>query len=243
MKKTAVLIAGLLVTSLASAQWWGNEKVKGNGNVVTKERNVGSYDEVSVAGSFDVELVYGTEGKLTITAEENLIEYIETEVEGDNLKIKPQKGYNLSPSNNKKILIIVPFESISKVALAGSGDVVSKNTIKATDFTAALAGSGDLVLTVESTNLEGKVAGSGDLKLSGKTNNFECSLAGSGDVHAYEMKAQNVEVSIAGSGDIRVFCDGGTLKARVSGSGDVHYQGNPDKIDSKVAGSGDVSKG
>lgn len=242
MKKLFLLCLAVASTATANAQWFGNEKVKGNGNVTTVERSTDSYDAVGVAGFFDVELIAGKEGKITITAEENLIPHIETEVKNGSLQIKTEKGYDLSTSRNNSILIIVPFESIDAVSLAGSGDVTTKNTIKSKDFKASLAGSGDLTLDIESTSVESHLAGSGDVVLRGNTTDFECALSGSGDISAKQLKAKNVEVSISGSGDVDVHCDG-ELKVRVSGSGDVEYYGNPTKEDSKVSGSGDVSRG
>ncbi|QLE02860.1 DUF2807 domain-containing protein [Galbibacter sp. BG1] len=242
MKKLILIGLAIASFSTANAQWWGGKKVKGNGNEQTIERNVGNYDEVSVSGSFDVDLVSGTEGKLTVTAEENLLPHIVTEVKNGELIIKTEQGFELKPSFNKEILIVVPFESLNAVSLAGSGDVVTKSTIKTENFKADLAGSGDLNVSVESKTVKSRLAGSGDIELSGKTTDFECSLSGSGDIDAKGLKAVNVEASISGSGDIEVHCDG-ELKARVSGSGDIDYYGNPTKEDSKVSGSGDVSKG
>ncbi|MEH6705821.1 head GIN domain-containing protein [Galbibacter orientalis] len=242
MKKIILLCIAATSSMAVNAQWFGSENVKGNGNVITVERSTENYDAVGVAGFFDVELIAGTEGKITITAEENLIPHIETEVKNGELQIKTEKGYNLSTSRRNSILIIVPFESLDAVSLAGSGDVITKNTIKTNAFKANLAGSGDLTLDVESTSVESHLAGSGDVVLRGSTGDFECALSGSGDISAKQLKAKNVDVSISGSGDVDVHCNG-ELKVRVSGSGDVEYYGNPTKEDSKVSGSGDVSRG
>ncbi|NAS30236.1 DUF2807 domain-containing protein [Flavobacteriaceae bacterium R38] len=259
MKKIIILGLGLLLVGSVNAQWsgvkrikengkivteerWGGKRVKGNGNVVTKERNVGDYDGVNVAGFMDVDIVSGKEGKLTIQAEENFMEYIKTEIKNGDIKIYIKKGINLKPSGKNKILITVPVEEVSKVSLAGSGDVNTKGIVlKASRFEASLAGSGDLNLDVDVDNVSGRVAGSGDLRLMGKANSFDCKVAGSGDIHAFDLISEDVNASIAGSGDIRVNCNG-TLKARVAGSGDIRYKGNPDKEDTKVAGSGDISK-
>lgn len=242
MKRLILISMALIATLTANAQWFGNEKVKGNGNVQTLERNTSNYDKVDVAGFFDVELVAGNEGKITISAEENLIPHIITEVRGSKLVIKTEEGYDLRPSHNKEILITVPFESLDAVSLTGSGDIVTKNTIKTDLFEANLTGSGDLQVIVEANSVESDLTGSGDISLSGKTTDFECAISGSGDIHAKELKATNVDASISGSGDIDVYCDG-FLKARVSGSGDVDYYGSPEKEDSKVSGSGDISRG
>jgi len=241
--RTAIIILGILLCSTfsASAQWWGGKKIKGNGNEITKNRTTAAYDQIKVSGSLDVVLVLGTEGKLKIQAESNLIDHITTEVSGQVLKIHTENGYSLNPSRGKKILITVPFEDINKVTLSGSGDVYSADIIKASSFKTGVSGSGDVKLKLNAEEAEGFVTGSGDLVLSGSSNNFECSVTGSGDLEAYELNAKDVIASVTGSGDIQVRATS-SIKARVTGSGDISYKGNPEREDKKVSGSGDISK-
>ena len=236
MKKLAIIIILLTFTANVDAQWYG-KKIKGNGNVVTKTRNVSEYDQIAVAGSFDVKLLAGKEGKLTIKGEENLLEYLITEVKDGKLKIKWEKGVNINTT--KELLVTVPFEDIEAVSLAGSGDVFSEDTIKTDNLKVALAGSGDMKLKINASSISSAVSGSGDIKLMGSSENLKCAIAGSGDIDGYELTSNNVEVSIAGSGDIKVNAKE-NLKARISGSGDVYFKGNP-RQDVKVSGSGSVS--
>jgi len=164
MKKVTVFIIALfLSTTVSYAFGWG-KKIKGNGKMTTITRTTSDYDIIAVAGSFDVELVSGKEGKITLEGESNLLEYIQTEVHDGKLKIKSKKGYSLRVSKGKKLVITVPFEDLDKVALAGSGDVYTKNaTIKGDDLKMALAGSGDVILDVDVDNLKMGVSGSGDM--------------------------------------------------------------------------------
>lgn len=243
MKKTTTLLTLALLSSvILHAQWWGKH-IKGNGNVTEIERSVGDYDMVAVAGNFDVYLVAGTEGELTLKGESNLLEHIKTEVKDGKLIIKTKNNVELRPSNwkSKALSITVPIEDISAATLSGSGDIVGKTLIKANKFHTAVAGSGDITLEVDAQSVSAAVSGSGDLRLEGTAQDFEAKVAGSGDIHAFDLRAENVTSAVSGSGDVRVSASG-LLKARVSGSGDVHYRGNPDKIDSKVSGSGDVSR-
>ncbi|MBT8273939.1 MAG: DUF2807 domain-containing protein [Bacteroidia bacterium] len=240
MKKLVILIFAMLISTTTQAQWWGSKKVKGNGKMTTVKRSTGDYDAIKCAGSMDYILVAGKEGNITIEGEENLIEHIITEVKGDKLIVKVEKGINLSPSWNKTIKITIPFESIDEVSLAGSGDLWNEDKIKADSFSVSLAGSGDVVLDIDATSVDGSLAGSGDLTLKGNTNDLEASLAGSGDIHAFGLNSNNTVVSVAGSGDAQVVSKV-SLKARVSGSGDIEYRGNPGKEDTKVSGSGSIS--
>ena len=239
MKKSILFLATFLITlTSANAQWWSSEKVKGNGEVVTKTRNTSSYDEVKLVGSMNVELISGSEGNLEVEAESNLQEYILTEVKNGVLKISVEKDVNLHPTRDIKIT--VPFESLSEVSLTGSGDIWNKDVLKASKLKVQVTGSGDMMLDLDVTDLEGKITGSGDIKLRGKSQNFECNVTGSGDFEAYDLKADNVEASVAGSGDIMVNAVK-ALKASVSGSGDINYKGNPEKQDFRTFGSGSVS--
>ena len=243
MKKLMTLTLAFSMVAVVNAQW--GKRIKGNGNMITTERSVGSYDEVAVSGWFDVDLVDGKEGELTLRGEENLLEYIKTEVKDGKLVIKVRKGVNLQPSSWKKdmgIYITVPVESIDEVSLSGSGDIVGKTTLKADNFSTSMSGSGDITLNVEANSVDASMSGSGDINLSGTTGNFDVSISGSGDVKAYELEADVVDATVSGSADIKVTVKE-MLKARVSGSGDIHYRGNPKKIDTKTSGSGDISKG
>ena len=240
MKKSILLMVALMFVTISNAQWWGNKKVKGNGNMTTETRNTGDYDGVKCAGSMDYILVAGTEGKIKLEGESNLLEHIITEIKGNDLIIKVEKGINLSPSWNKTIKVTIPFKDISSVSLAGSGDLWNEDKITASDFNVSLAGSGDMTLNIESSSVEGSLAGSGDIILKGNTENLSLKLAGSGDIHAFALQSDHTEASIAGSGDIEVVSNK-SLKARVSGSGDIEYKGNPSKEDTKVSGSGSIS--
>ena len=239
MKK--ILTISLAFLSVMATAQWGSKKIKGNGNVVTIERSVGDYESIASAGWFDVVLISGEEGRITLKGEENLLEYIETEVKNGKLTIKKEKGVNLRSSNWKGgIVVTIPIEEISAISLAGSGDVISRTTIKTERFKASLAGSGDVTLSVEASDFEASLSGSGDMEFEGSATNFKVSVAGSGDIDAFGLNAEFVEANVAGSADLNVTANQ-AIKARVSGSGDITYKGNPTKIDSKTSGAGDIS--
>ncbi len=227
------LLALFLITSVSA---FGNAT---QSNV--EERKVGEYDAVYVSGWFDVVLVDGKEGSITLEGKANTIEHINTEVKNGTLLIEWDKEVSTNLFKSK-VSITVPVESISAVKLSGSGSVVSKTTVKSESFATTLSGSGTLDLRAESASMSSTISGSGKTILSGKTNSYEVQLSGSGDVKAYNLKAEDVTVNISGSGKIRIHADT-SITSRVSGSGNVYYTGNATKIDSKVSGSGSISKG
>ncbi len=204
MKKLITLTFILCMASMSYAQW--GKKIKGNGKVVTIERTTGDYESIAVSGWFDVELVKGAEGAITLKGEENLLEYILTEVKDGKLVVKPEKGVNLQPSSWKSgtIFITIPVEEINEVSMSGSGDLVGKTVLKGSAFKTRMSGSGDLSLELDVQDLDVSVSGSGDMDLKGNTNNLEVQISGSGDVHAYGLDANNVSAIVSGSANIEV---------------------------------------
>ncbi len=234
LKSTALLFILTLSFGCSYAQ-----KVKGNGNSINKTRNVGSFDGVAVAGSFDVFLVEGNEGKLEITVEENLEPYLITEVSSNGtLKIKWKNGVSIRTSSKTKIT--VHFKNISSLAMAGSGDIIGKDKIKGNSLDVAVAGSGDIKVDMDVENLETAISGSGDVEFSGTATEFEAAVSGSGGVDAYDLKVEKADLKISGSGSIKANVEK-EIEARISGSGNIKYKGQPRIEDTKVSGSGNIS--
>jgi hypothetical protein len=242
MKKLVKLFvfSTLLISAIANAQG-DNNKIKGNGKVVSETRTTSDYDVIKVSGSFDVDLVAGKEGKIVIKGEENLVAAVKVEVEDNTLKIYVERGMNIRSSIGKKIEVTVPFQKISEVNLSGSGNINSKDVIKNDKFSAKLAGSGNFNLDVDSNNLELNLSGSGNIHLKGNSETLITRLAGSGNIDSTNLKAKKADVNVSGSGNSRVNCIE-SLTARIAGSGDIKYTGNPEKRDVKVSGSGSISK-
>ena len=238
MKK--LLITSLILTvtlSLNAQSWWNNKKIRGNGNTTTVTRSTSHFDEVSVGGSFDVLLVDGPEGKITIEGEENIIPFIITEVRNGTLKIKFKDNTNISTS--KRLTVTVPFEKIDGISLGGSGNVKSEKTIKAENISFSIGGSGNIVTEVDAETVKTAIGGSGDIKLTGKSNYLKSSIAGSGSIKAYGLQTNEVKANIAGSGSIRTTVKN-KIKATVVGSGSIYYKGKPKYIDVNSIGSGDA---
>ena len=235
--KTIITTFLVFITLTAFAQPW--KKIEGNGNVKKESREVGSYTAIASAGSWDVKIAYGTSKDIEIEGDDNLLSYIETEVEGNTLKIKSKKYYNLSA--RRKIIVYVNLTKLTGISLAGSGNIIGSGNFAnngKTNF--ELAGSGNVNIdfqTIEKVNIS--IAGSGNVNLAGKANEVDISIAGSGDANAERVIADDVKVSIAGSGLAKVTANK-NLKVSIFGSGDVYYKGTASNIKKSVLGSGKV---
>ena len=126
MKKLFVFLI-VAVVFFSSCRFVTGERIRGNGNVRTETRSPGSFRSVASHGSFDV-FVSSGEQTVKIEAEENLLPYIETYVEGYTLHVGTKDNYWLRPGRKVKIFVSSPdYESIRSY---GSGDIIGESKIK-----------------------------------------------------------------------------------------------------------------
>ena len=240
MRKVTILalaMANLCIT-LSCAQ----KRIKGSGNVVTIERTTTDYDGISVSGFYDVVLVEGREGELTLKGEDNLLDNIETEVRNGTLHIKSIQNINLVPSRGEGVFITIPVDEIEMIRLSGSGNFATKKTLGSNDLDIQVSGSRNIDLTVDVNEISIATSGSSNIALKGHGEELKVRSSGSSNVQAYELQVDEATFELSGSSDVETTVNQ-SLTSRVSGSGTVHYRGNPSKLDSKISGSGSVSKG
>ena len=205
----------------------------------TETRNVGTYDGIHIAGSYEVTLVSGSEGTIHLKGNEDDLEKIESKNKNGTLLIKQKEKSWFDTWDTDTVYITIPVEYVSKIILSGSGEISSSFPLTGDHFKATLSGSGDLSLNLEVTHLNATLTGSGNINLRGTATATNYEVTGSGEIQASSIKATNAEAKITGSGDIEMYASE-TLNAIITGSGDIACGGNPGKQITKVTGSGDI---
>jgi hypothetical protein len=238
MKNLAAFLL-LILVGFSSCRFISGKRVRGNGTVITQDRTPGDFRGVRSKGSFDIYLATGPVASVRLEGESNILEYIETEIEGNALVIETRDGFNLSPKRDVKIYVTAP--SFSQVKVYGSGDIVSQNKLTASeamDF--GTYGSGDIKVEVDAPRLQAEISGSGDMDLKGEVREFDGEINGSGNIKAMDLKAEQAKIGINGSGNVDSYASV-KMEIQVRGSGDVRYKG-PAQVVSDIKGSGSVRK-
>lgn len=214
------------------------ERIDGNGNVTSVNRQIDKAEKIKVEGSIDV-IVEAGPSSIRVEADENLIPYIETMMDGNWLQIKTRDDVNLHSSNNIKVYVTTPV--ITNIHVTGSGNINCNGKFSTNENTSfKITGSGDITIELKAPKVEVEITGSGNMHIAGETRNIEVEVSGSGNYDGPELKAENAVAKVSGSGDIKLFADE-HLKAHINGSGNINYRGNP-TVDSHIAGSGTVVK-
>lgn len=239
MKTITTFILAITCITLTYSQ--RGEKIKGNGNVVTIKRQTGNYEGIAVGGFYEVELVDGEEGTITLRGEDNILEYIETEVRGGTLTIKSRDNVQLRPSSGEIIFVTIPVDKIDAIRLSGSGKVVGKKTFEANNFKIHTSGSKNAALTVNAKSLKVISSGSSNITLSGTTERLDVTSSGSSNLRAFELTTDTADIASSGSSNIRISVND-KIDVKSSGSSYIKYRGNPEKVHSKSSGSSKLSK-
>ena len=236
------------------------EVIRGSGDMVTIERVVNDFNRISVMGSGDITISQGEKQSLVVTMEDNLLDFLQTDVESGTLVLgfDPEKARrkDLRPSESTHFEITVP--DLSEIAIYGSADVNSKG-LELDRFSIDIYGSGDIqvgqmqcsrvsmnvmgigdiqVDDLEAEYLDVSIPGKGTVRLVGVVEEQDVDLPGFGNYHAGKLQSQTAYVSIPGMGDAIVWVTD-KLYADILGSGDIEYLGNPQVYHSGL-GSGDL---
>lgn len=236
------IVCLLLAASIfVSCKYIGGKRVRGNGNIITSERSLSGFEGVESFGSMDVTLIPSGNTSVKIETDENLQQYIETYVEGHELKIKTRDGYNLRPRGDIKVTVSGPV--FTTIETKGSGSIIGQGTLNnnsANDVKLRVAGSGNIDVDVHAAKIDSEIAGSGNITVEGDSKAFEGSIFGSGNIRAGKLQTEDATVKIAGSGNAEVFATA-NLDVHVMGSGEVRHRGNA-QVNTKIQGSGSVVK-
>lgn len=220
MKRGLILLCLIGFISFTAFVKCDEEKIKGNGKVVSKERTLSSFDKINSGGSVDITIDQNGKESVTVETDENLQDAIITEVKDGALNIHVKEKINV---NATKLVVHVSCSQLKAINSGGSGDVKTLSKISADDFSISHVGSGDFDLTLAVKKLKISTAGSGDYVLKGSADEFNLSSAGSGNIVAKELACTTAKISSAGSGDV-VLKKGVTASVSSVGSGDVIYE-------------------
>ncbi|MCE1253282.1 MAG: DUF2807 domain-containing protein [Anaerolineae bacterium] len=213
--------------------------IRGSGNVASEDRVVDDFDAVDMAEAAQVIITQGEPQSVRVEADDNLIQYIRTEVRGHTLHIYKDPMDVLSINTRRSPRIYITVKNVSALKLSGSGSISSEK-IQSDDLNLDLSGSGDINLNgLNAASLDVDISGSGSCELEGKVNHQSIHLSGSGRYLASQLDSRNTQIDISGSGKADVLTKE-TLDMHVSGSGDILYSGNPDKVTQDITGSGKV---
>ncbi|MCK3682529.1 head GIN domain-containing protein [Maribellus sp. YY47] len=235
MKTITFFAIGVLFLLVSAVSCTNDFDVSGNGIQASENRTVPAFSKVNSHGAFQVYITSGEESSVVVSADENLLQFIDTWVSEGTLHIKTD--------NLHSVRAVIPMEVFIKtlvlngIYLSGSG-LVESDLFQGDDVKIVLSGSGRIQSSFEVQEATILLSGSGRIDVSGFAGKADVTVSGSGKINGAGFEIADCKTLTSGSGDMWLTI-GDDLDSRISGSGNVFYYGNP-TVKTYISGSGNV---
>lgn len=223
----------LLVISSACS----SNTIEGSGNIISEARQVSGFDRVTLSGFGDVTIEQGDEESLTVSADDNIMPYVRTEVKNNTLILDfDDKGQNIRFNPTDGIKFSLMIKNLSRIDISGAGSV-EVNELETERLLADLSGAGSLEIgSLTADELVVRHSGAGTVYVSGQVEGQEVIHSGIGSYDAADLMSQTAIIKVSGAGGATVWAVE-TLDVEISGPGNVIYYGSP-RIIQDVSGGG-----
>ncbi len=213
------------------------DTITGNGNVTRQTRDIPEFTGIRVGGGIDVYLTQGDQIHVEVEADENLQEWIRTEVNSSVLNIYTDKSIRLAKTKK----VHVTCKSLDRIDISSAGDVNGMTPFKVDKLDITLSSAGDLNFETEASEISVSISSAGNANLKGKTGILKVELSSAGDLNAYDLESGKCDVSVSSAGNARIFV---TEEAsfRSSSAGSINYKGEPRIKEIHTSSAGSVNK-
>lgn len=191
--------------------------IKGSGVAKVEKRDVSGFKQIDTSGIINLEVTAQKDFSVDVETDDNLLEYVVTEVKGDTLKIYTKE--RISPKN--KIRVIVAMPDLTGVDVSGVSKVTANN------------------IKTDSFNLD--ISGASKVELNGEANNLDIDASGASKINAENLKVANANVDVSGASHITVNATE-EVKAEASGASKIKYVGEPKNVIKNTSGASKVSQ-
>jgi hypothetical protein len=238
MKSLRILFIAMIAVSLtATVESQILKNVQGNGTIVRKVRQTPPFEGLRVSTGIDVYLRQGDNISVEVETDENLHEYINTNVRNGVLNV--YTDLNIRKASVKKVYITM--KDVTSLHSSSAGDIFGETPVRTENIEIGASSAGDIKLEVYARNINVNISSSGDVTLEGECENLFARLSSAGDLNAFDLKAKEAEVNASSAGDASISVRE-RLRARASSAGNIIYQGNPGFLDSHSSSAGTIRR-
>ena len=194
----------------------------GCGPVRTQTYNFTDFTRVEVGYAFQVEVVQSNSYSISITAPEDLFNFIQVSKEGETLKIGVTQPVSIA--GTKKVEITMP--DLHAINLSGATKGTIKGFSSSHDFDLKLSGASSLNGDLAAGDIDFDVSGASTVELDGSAQDIDVNASGASRVKLADLSVRNADVLLSGasSGTVNL---SGKLDADLSGALKLSYIGAP----------------
>jgi hypothetical protein len=241
MKKAIIIIAivavaAVICTLLIVRGWPGG--LIGSGNLETEEYTFADFTRVEISTAFEFEIQQSSSYNISVTADDNVMDYVEVSKVGQTLKIGLGTGTWFGPKTLRASVTMPQLNGLT-VSGASRGDVYDFSSAEDVDIT--VSGASRVNGDITAGNVEFDISGASTIQLEGSANDMVAGVSGASRLNLGSFTVNNADVSLSGasSGTINL---NGRLDADLSGVSRLSYIGEPTMGTINTSGASTLSK-
>ncbi|AWX43174.1 hypothetical protein HME9304_00161 [Flagellimonas maritima] len=209
---------------------------KGNGEVVEESRSITEdFTVVSASEGLDVFVTQDKDFKITVEADENIIDLIGTDIKDGKLRIHAIENIGRA---TKKIYVSLP--EITALKSSSGADLIVQNVIESSKIELDASSGSDLQVELVASEVSADASSGADIKVSGNTDIFYADASSGADIRARELLTKTCNADASSGADISVNVSE-SLVADASSGADISYTGDA-SVQKKKSVSGSVHK-
>jgi hypothetical protein len=241
MKKAIIIIvivAAVAVTcTVLILRGWPGVLI-GSGNLETEEYAFTNFTEVEIGSAFEFEIKQSSSYSINITADDNVLDYVQVYKDGQTLKIR-LGGIPSLRLVTLRASVTMPQLSGLTVSGASRGTVSDFSSTEDLDIT--VSGASRVTGDITAGNVEFGISGASTIQLEGSANDMVADVSGASLFKLGDFTVNNAEVNISGASTGTVNLNG-RLDANISGASTLLYIGEPTMGDINTSGASTLSK-
>jgi hypothetical protein len=208
------LCIGVLFVALGA----GCSTAKGSGNIKTETRTINGVSSVSLLGDGMLDIEQTGTDSLTITADDNLLPLLNSEVRDGELKLGVKNLANIEAT--KQIQYKLTVKGLTALSLTGDAEADVKKL--ATD------------------RFKVNITGDASIRIDGTADDQSITILGDGKYDGTRLTSKTANVSITGDGHLDIAASD-KLDVKILGDGKINYTGDP-VITKSIIGDGKIEK-
>lgn len=204
MSKLLFLATFALLATASHAQKTDRETIEGNGNLVTRDVPVSSFESLKASGVYELKLLQGDRETVKIEADENLQQYFNVRNEGGSLVIDMKDLKNKNLKNKNKMRVYVTFRKLKELDIRTVGSVNADKELSFGDLEIKNASVGKVDLRLSANTVKLDNTSVGNVVLTGKAQNASFKNTGVGSLDAGSFVVQSLNIENNGVGGATV---------------------------------------
>jgi RNA polymerase sigma factor (sigma-70 family) len=217
------------------------EQIVGSGKPLTKEFKFTDFNSVEIRSVFQVEITQGDTYQTSITADDNLFDYIKAAKEGSTLTLSlDSKDKSIHTKEHLKAKITMP--TLRNLKMSGACHASVSGFKSMAEVKIEMDGASKLKGNLEATKLALKVSGASHLNLEGLAKEAKLEASGACHLDLDKFAIDQADIHLSGASHLTVQVKS-KLDYSVSGASHFRYRGEPMIGRSEKTGASHVGHG